>query len=112
MKYFSGILKQFTPAQRLVVLVLLLIFTSLSLVLSQYFKTDDCRPLIEENIKMHSDFAKISEMLRKQRLEKEGILDQVVILDSSKGPQVEHLPPTKFDKTMDEILSIANSHSK
>lgn len=80
--------------------------------MSQYFRTDDCRPLIEENIKMHSDFAKISEMLRKQRLQKEGILDEVVMRDSSMIPEVKQLPPTEFDQIMDQILQIANSHRK
>jgi hypothetical protein len=31
-------------------------------------KTDDCKPIIEENLKMHEDFAKISAMLRAEKL--------------------------------------------
>ena len=52
MKYFVDILKRFAPAQRLLVLVLLLSFTTGGVLTSQYFKTDDCRPIIEENLKM------------------------------------------------------------
>ena len=80
MKYFVNILKQFTQAQRLIVLILLLSFTTGSYLISQYLKTDDCRPLIEENLKMQNDFAKISAMLRAQRLKENEIkLDTVVI---------------------------------
>ena len=88
MKYFVNILKQFTQAQRLIVLILLLSFTAGSYLISQYLKTDDCRPLIEENLKMHNDFATISAMLRTQRLKENQIqLDTVtngsVINDNS-----------------------------
>ena len=88
MKYFVNILKQFTQAQRLIVLILLLSFTAGSYLISQYLKTDDCRPLIEENLKMHNDFATISAMLRAQRLKENQIqLDTVtngsVINDNS-----------------------------
>lgn len=65
MRHFVDILRQFTPSQRLAVLVLLLAFTSGTLLVSQYLKTDDCRPLIEENKKMVRDFATISAILRK-----------------------------------------------
>jgi len=88
MKYFVNILKQFTQAQRLIVLILLLSFTAGSYLISQYLKTDDCRPFIEENLKMHNDFATISAMLRAQRLKENQIqLDTVtngsVINDNS-----------------------------
>jgi hypothetical protein len=88
MKYFVNILKQFTQAQRLIVLILLLSFTAGSYLISQYLKTDDCRPLIEENLKMHNDFATISAMLRAERLKENQIqLDTVtngsVINDNS-----------------------------
>ena len=101
MKYFVDILKQFTPAQRLIVLVLLLSFTTGGVLTSQYLKTDDCRPLIQENLKMQEDFVKIVELLRKERLRDNTIqLDSVVV---SKDEE-----PT----TMDQILDIAQSHKK
>ena len=71
MKYFVEILKQFTQAQRLTVLFLLLFFTTGSVLISQYLRVSDCQPLIEENIKLQNDFVKISEMLRKKVLEDE-----------------------------------------
>ncbi len=112
-KGFSDILKQFTPTQRLIVLVLLLSFTSGSLLLSQYLKTDDCRPIIEENIRMHQDFAKISAMLRSQvKLEEKETRAPASAspVDSSSFP-----PPSPIkneSSAMDEILKIADSHNK
>ena len=64
MKYVSDILKQFALPQRLMVLVIILS----TIVLIQYLKTDDCRPIIDENIKMHKAFVTLSEMLRKRNL--------------------------------------------
>lgn len=64
MKYVSDILKQFALPQRLMVLIIILS----TIVLIQYLKTDDCRPIIDENIKMHKDFVTLSEMLRKRNL--------------------------------------------
>lgn len=68
MKYFVSILKQFSEPMRLIVLVLLLTTTTVSYLVAEYLKTDDCKPIIEENLKMHEDFAKISAMLRAEQL--------------------------------------------
>lgn len=106
MKYFVDILKQFTPAQRLIVLVLLLSFTTGGVLTSQYLKTDDCRPLIEENLKMQDDFVKIVELLRKERLKDNMIqLDSVVVSKDGEPVQLE-------STAMDQILEIAQSHKK
>lgn len=112
-KGFSDVLKQFTPTQRLIVLVLLLSFTSGSLLLSQYLKTDDCRPIIEENIRMHQDFAKISAMLRNQvnSTERETVAPASSSADSSVlSPPVQIKDESSV--AMDEILKIADSHNK
>lgn len=101
MKYFVDILKQFTPAQRLFVLVLLLTFTAGSLLLSQYLKTDDCRPIIEENLKMQDDFAKISELLREERLRDNAIQLDSVVISKDQTPS-----------TMDQVFKIAESYKK
>jgi hypothetical protein len=107
MKYFVNILKQFTQAQRLIVLILLLSFTTGSYLISQYLKTDDCRPLIEENLKMHNDFAKISAMLREQRLKENQIqLDTVAIGDSTDNKIIQ-LPDNTSTILMDSIYNIA-----
>ena len=108
MKYFVDILKQFTPAQRLLVLVLLLSFTTGGVLTSQYFKTDDCRPIIEENLKMQNDFVKILEILRAERLKDNQImLDTVMLPDYTPEPTVIVRPDM-----MDEISKIAEVHAK
>lgn len=112
MKYFVNILKQFTQAQRLIVLILLLSFTTGSYLISQYLKTDDCKPIIDENIKMHEDFAKISAMLRAERMKDERVVSDSMPAAGSEpdGSGVIQLPT---DNTlMDSILSIAESNSK
>jgi len=106
-KGFEQILKQFTSSQRLIVLVLLLIFTSGSILLSQYLKTDDCRPLIEENIRMHQDFAKISAMLRGQTLKDEKISREPASDSSASSSEIEKDSPAMIDS----ILVIADSHN-
>lgn len=106
MKYFVDILKQFTPAQRLIVLVLLLSFSTGAVLTSQYLKTDDCRPLIEENLKMQDDFVKIAELLRQERLK-----DNTVQLDTMAIP-VDKEPVQEETDMMDQILKIAESHKK
>ncbi len=113
MKYFVNVLKQFTPAQRLTVLVLLLSFTTVSFLASEYLKTDSCRALIDENLKMHEDFAKISEMLRKQRLQGETMVDSAAAEAPAEptGGSVP-APAPENGAVMDSILHIAESNSK
>lgn len=66
MKYFSEILAKFTPTQRLLVLIIMFVFTVGGFLAAQWMRTDDCRSLMSENVKMHQDFALISEMLREE----------------------------------------------
>lgn len=113
MKYFVNILKQFTQAQRLIVLILLLSFTTGSYILSQYLKTDDCRVLIDENLKMHEDFAKISAMLRAERLkEQRVVLDTIMSAGSSDEPTGGGVIQLPDNTLMDSILNIAESNTK
>ena len=98
MKYFVDILKQFTQAQRLIVLILLLSFSTGGILVSQYLKTDDCRPLIEENLKMQNDFAKISAMLREERLKDNALVSDSIIQNNPSND------------VMNEILKIAEQH--
>ncbi len=112
MKYFVNILKQFTQAQRLIVLILLLSFTTGSYLISQYLKTDDCRPLIEENLKMHTDFAKISAMLRVQRLKENQIQLDTVAIGGSADNKIIQLPDNSSNILMDSIYNIVQSNIK
>ena len=113
MKFFSNILQQFSSSQRLVVLILLLIFTSSSFVASQYLKTDNCRPLIEENLRMQEDLIKISEILRKERLKQEkisqGLKQLVVTLDTfSSNPTLIESFPSEMN-SIDSAILISES---
>jgi len=111
MKYFVDILKQFTQTQRLIVLVLLLSFTTGSVLISQYLKTDDCRSLIDENLKMHEDFVKISSMLRAERMKPEAIMLDTVAMPVVE-PKAGGVIIVEETNTMSEILKIAESHNK
>lgn len=105
MKSIVDILKQFSQQQRLLVLGLLLI----TILLMSYFKQDDCSSLMEENLKMHSDFVTISQMLREERLGNLKVESSPVQLDTF----VIYNPPTIIDETpstMDKILTIAESN--
>ena len=106
MKYFVNILKQFTQTQRLIVLVLLLSFSTGGILVSQYLKTDDCKPLIEENLKMQNDFARISAMLRAERLKENQIQSDTIVNES----EVTQLPDNSSNEIMNEILKIAEQH--
>ena len=106
MKYFVNILKQFTQAQRLIVLVLLLSFSTGGILVSQYLKTDDCKPLIEENLKMQNDFARISAMLRAERLKENQIQSDTIVNEG----EVTQLPDNSSNEIMNEILKIAEQH--
>lgn len=105
MKSIADILKQFTHRERVLVLVLLLM-TILSLA---YFRQDDCQPIIQENLKMHEDFLKISQMLREERMRDLNIvtLDTIVVDENL-------LPPTPYPSNtiMDDIEAIVNSNIK
>jgi len=107
-KGFERILKQFTSSQRMIVLVLLLAFTSGSILLSQYLKTDDCRPLIEENMRMHQDFAKISAMLRGQTLNGEEASGELASDSPASSSEIEK----ESSAVIDSVLFIADSHNK
>ena len=111
MKYFVDILKQFTVKQRLIVLVLLLSFTTTGVLLPQYFKTDDCRPYIEENFKMHEDFAKISKMLREERMKASAVMVDTVLIGGNPVGGSAPIVVNNFE-LMDSVLNIAESHEK
>ena len=85
MKYFSDVLSKFTPAQRLLVLVIMLVFTVGGFLAAQWMKTDDCRSLMQENVKMHQDFALISEMLREEIMRRNQSLVAVDSAAASEG---------------------------
>lgn len=107
MQYFVTILKQFTQSQRLIVLILLLSFTTISVLISQYMKTDDCSEIINENLKMQQDFAKISAMLRKERMQTDLSIDSTSVYSEPKGGSFKL---NKKPDVVTEVLKIAESN--
>ena len=129
MKYFSEILEQFTTEQKIFVLILLLVFSSGTLLVTQYLKNSDCRPLIEENQKLIEDFTKVSSMVRELKLEVLActaeaasplkIVNEAPHTVEAAGKVFEaYLDTTSFDSTFsisendmfDQILKITDQH--
>lgn len=123
MKYFSNILSQFTSQQRLLVLIVLLVFTSGTYLLSTLLKQDDCKMLIDENLELQNDLVTISRMVRELRKTELNINNYVVrdtvFITESFEPTVEtyeiieesntdeYIPNLEeFDETTQEILDI------
>ena len=113
MKYFVEILKQFSQTQRLVVLVLLLTFTTGGVLISQYLKKSDCRSLINENIELQEDFVKISKLLRQNTLKENFILDTMMIPPAESSPEkIIMVEDNSQTYLMDSITKIVDKHVK
>lgn len=63
MKEIASILKQFNVKQRLFVLFLILLFITLGSVLTTYFKSTGCEPLIEQNKELVQTIVHIEKMI-------------------------------------------------
>lgn len=63
MKAIASILKQFNVKQRLFVLFLILLFTTLGAVLNTYFKSTGCELLIEQNKELVQTIVHIEKMI-------------------------------------------------
>ncbi len=112
MKSFADILKQFTNSQRVFVLFLLLFFSTLPVVIVQWMKTDDCRTLMQENLKMQNDFAIISQMLREERMKSlTGMGKNFVIRDSFFVPNNLVSEKAKTD-VLQKVIEISDSNIK
>jgi hypothetical protein len=125
MKNISEILKQFTRQQRLVVLIIILFFSSFTFLVSTYFKSsqNSCGELIELNKKYVNDFITISNMIREERInniKQDSIavsLVESIYTDSIPSASNEiNFPPIVFeDRTpyiMDSILKLTESNLK
>ena len=121
MSNFIDAIKTLKTSQRLGALVFLALLTSITSIVTVYFKTDDCRVIMDENVKMHEDFAKISAMLRESRMKEETGVELGAQVDSSRNP-FETIQKTEVDKKinvpeleyniLDSIENIINKHSK
>jgi hypothetical protein len=124
MKYITEILQQFTRQQRLVVLVIILFFSSFTFLLSTYFKSpqSSCGELMELNKKYVNDFITISNMIREERLnsiKQDSVataLVEAIYTDSGATSASSDIIPIVFeDRTtyiMDSILKLTESNTK
>jgi hypothetical protein len=124
MKNISEILQQFTKQQRLVVLVIILFFSSFTFLLSTYLKSpqNSCEELMELNKKYVNDFITISNMIREERLNSikqdsvASALVESIYTDSGTTSASSDIIPIVFeDRTtyiMDSILKLTESNTK
>ena len=113
-------IKTLKTSQRLGALVFLALLTSITSILTVYFKTDDCRVIIDENVRMHEDFAKISSMLREVRMKNDTEVESTIEVDSLRNPyDTDKKPKIETEKIivpdysiLDSIETITNKHSK
>lgn len=113
MSQFAEAIKTLKPSQRLYGFLFLVFITSTTAIITSYFKTDDCRSLMEENIRMHEDFSKISSILRQLRVKESEVYTEVRV-DTSMAPEAGPNPTVKINEGIDygqvinEIESIAS----
>jgi len=112
MEFFTNILKEFNSKQKLFVLILLLVFTSVTSIITTYLTSDynSCSEIVKENKELLQDYITISKMIR----DKDGDGSTGQFIDSG---VIDNEPrsgnPFYTDQDiMDSIKRIANSHIK
>jgi hypothetical protein len=117
LKPISEILSQFTQAQRIFVLIITLGFTSTTYLISNYMINDDCRPIIEENLRLHQDFLTISRMIRERELNSLNAETESMVSSSPLETSVESttiqdsiIYNTSSDEIVDKILQISDKN--
>lgn len=63
----TDILSQFSKSQKMLALIIILGFPVVSFLGGKYIDTDDCRPIIEENLNLHNDIVNLSTLIRQKR---------------------------------------------
>lgn len=115
MENFTNILKQFTAKQRIFVLVLLLVFTSLTSVLTTYLTSDynSCNSIVKENRELLEDYILISQLVREQQ-RKEAQTRTMYIRDTFVvgGNPIPTEMVGESTSMLDTIMMIAESHMK
>ena len=109
MKWISDILKQFNKDQRIAVLVICMLFGSITCLVTTLLKSDsaNCSELVDLNKKYVQDFVVISDMIRKQRMEK--VLIESHFEDSASSLPKASPEDTSSDPILDSILKITES---
>lgn len=132
LKEIPEIIKQFNQRQRMVVLILLLVFTSVTALGMKYLEDADCRPIIEQNKQLVSDYVQIVDILRKQvgeenkdlvfgdeggsGNESSGQLDSSIAFEPPPTESAPDREPTSTPvidntETLQQILTIAEKHT-
>lgn len=118
MENFTNILKQFTVKQRIIVLVLLLLFTSVTSIVTTYLSSDynSCNDIVKENRELLQDYILISQMIREQqmpRTESSDLRMTQILLDSASVDESRVISRSApKDPILDSILNISDSHIK
>ena len=115
MNYFADILKQFNSKQKVFILVILLFFTSITSIITNYLTSDynSCEKIVKENRELLEDYIKISNLIKKQY----DVLDEELAkVESSQTDSSIFVNPvvetTVQDVTMDSIMKIVSRHTK
>lgn len=116
MEYFSNILKEFNSKQKIFVLILLLVFTSVTSILTTYFTSDynSCSAIVEENKSLLEDYVVITKMIREQQMGQmrtsSQMMDSAAMVEANEPRSVN--PEYTYMDLMDSVLSITQSHIK
>jgi hypothetical protein len=117
LKPISDILSQFSHTQRVFVLIITLCFTSGTYLISNYMGNDDCRSIIEENLRLHEDFLTISRMIRERELNSLRLQSEVAVSGSIFEEDSEPIIITDTiviketsDEIVDKILEISDKN--
>ena len=117
MNYFADILKQFNSKQKVFILVILLFFTSITSILTNYLTSDynSCEKIVKENRELLEDYIKISSLIKKQY----EVIDEQSLQTESAAPSDSSTNVIKTDKNptiqpnmMDSIIIIVEKHVK
>ena len=124
MEFITNILKEFNSKQKLFVLVLLLVFTSLTSIITTYLTSDynSCSEIVKENKELLQDYIIISKLVR-GRGNNGGngatgqFTDSSVIDDRPSSSPTDDEPRSSNpfstnEDIMDSIKMIANRHLK
>jgi len=114
MKWISDILKQFNRDQRVIVLLICLVFGSITCVTTAWIKSDsvNCSELVNLNKKYVHDLITISDLIRKQRMSEIPPAERSsgdLLLDSVSLPKTSPIQESESsDAILDSILKITD----
>lgn len=114
MEFITNILKEFNSKQKLFVLLLLLVFTSVTSIITTYLTSDynSCSEIVKENRELLQDYIVISKLVRGRGHNDDngatGQFTDTCVIDN--GPI--RIPFSSDQDVMDSIKMIAYRHLK